>query len=667
MGSWSYSYDALGRLVSQTDAKGCVSTLAYDDLNRMTGKTYSGSCTQTGVTYTYDDTTNGNYGIGQRTGMTDSSGSTAWKYDLRGRAVDEVKTIGTSDSFRTSWVYNSADMVTAMTYPEGNNGENDNGETVTYSYDYRMLLETVTGTDNYVTGTSYDASGRVELRSLGNGIQSSYDYFNWDDPAYVLQNGNTQGRLSAVQSGTALYPDTLQDLTYSYDPVGNVTGIADDLAGPQSQTFSYDSVYRLTQGYTTGGTGGFYDESYTYDATTGNLSSKAGVNYGYQDSDHFHAVTHLDGVQKYWYDANGNMTERIVGSDSYELTYDADNRLVEVVPLGQPSPTETPTPTETATPTATATATLTPTATTTPTATATTPVPSNLLSNGDFETSVSPWTNITEGNRTNTDASSGSYSIRIQTGGGVMANSEWISVTPNQTYTLYFGYKWTSFSGSQWGYDCIRAVNSDWSIAESINNIHQYVSQNTWDQGEMTFTPSTSSIRIEFGMFGPQDSFDLYFDDLVLVEGGGGQSSTAGAYLPVAWKAPLHPPVGPTRAGAKVQAVLNRAGTGSRSLALETPILDNFNQVGSTLSSNWSAETSGYSVSSNQLVVGQGGDVILWNAQSYSDRPGSLHHADADRHEFGRDRADLEITIPHHCNWTTGSSKCFTTPPRRRS
>jgi len=67
-----------------------------------------------------------------------------------------------------------------------------------------------------------------------------------------------------------------------------------------------------------------------YDATTGNLSSKAGVSYGYQDTNHFHAVTHLDSVQKYWYDANGNMTDRIVGSDSYEMTYDADNRLVEV-------------------------------------------------------------------------------------------------------------------------------------------------------------------------------------------------------------------------------------------------------------------------------------------------------------------------------------------------
>ena len=50
----------------------------------------------------------------------------------------------------------------------------------------------------------------------------------------------------------------------------------------------------------------------------------------YQDSAHAHAVTHLNGVQKYWYDQNGNQTKRILGSDTYDLAYDAENRLVEV-------------------------------------------------------------------------------------------------------------------------------------------------------------------------------------------------------------------------------------------------------------------------------------------------------------------------------------------------
>jgi len=48
------------------------------------------------------------------------------------------------------------------------------------------------------------------------------------------------------------------------------------------------------------------------------------------DSAHKHAVTHLGGVQKYWYDANGNMTKRIVGADTFDLSYDNENHLTQV-------------------------------------------------------------------------------------------------------------------------------------------------------------------------------------------------------------------------------------------------------------------------------------------------------------------------------------------------
>jgi YD repeat-containing protein len=51
------------------------------------------------------------------------------------------------------------------------------------------------------------------------------------------------------------------------------------------------------------------------------------VGYGYNDGAHAHAVTHLGGVQKYWYDENGNQTRRDVAGTTY-LTYDAENRLV---------------------------------------------------------------------------------------------------------------------------------------------------------------------------------------------------------------------------------------------------------------------------------------------------------------------------------------------------
>ncbi|RIK26730.1 MAG: hypothetical protein DCC54_05680 [Anaerolineae bacterium] len=98
MGFWQYEYDALGNLETQTDARGCVTNIAYDELNRPTGKTYSG-CPATGaVTYTYDAGTNGK---GRRISMTDASGSTSWLYDSRGRVRKETKVIS-GISFDTS-------------------------------------------------------------------------------------------------------------------------------------------------------------------------------------------------------------------------------------------------------------------------------------------------------------------------------------------------------------------------------------------------------------------------------------------------------------------------------------------------------------------------------------------------------------------------------------
>ncbi|MBN1179587.1 MAG: RHS repeat protein, partial [Anaerolineae bacterium] len=60
---------------------------------------------------------------------------------------------------------------------------------------------------------------------------------------------------------------TLQDLSYSYDPVGNVASITDG-QGPggaqQVQQFGYDSLDRLVSAEATGGAGGTYDHEYEY-------------------------------------------------------------------------------------------------------------------------------------------------------------------------------------------------------------------------------------------------------------------------------------------------------------------------------------------------------------------------------------------------------------------
>ena len=103
----------------------------------------------------------------------------------------------------------------------------------------------------------------------------------------------------------------------------------------------FSSLNRLVSAQTDQKGGGQYSETYAYDPV-GNLVNKGDDCYGYWQEDcgvpgesapremKPHAVTHLNGVQKFWYDANGNMTRRIEGSVTYEQTFNSENRLSSV-------------------------------------------------------------------------------------------------------------------------------------------------------------------------------------------------------------------------------------------------------------------------------------------------------------------------------------------------
>jgi len=210
-----------------------------------------------------------------------------------------------------------------------------------------MLLETLTGDDDYVRGTTYDRAGRLlGTRTLGNGLVQDYTYYGWDEKATVdTAHVGQGGRLKNMTVGT------LQNLTYVYDAAGNIRTITDAFAG-DDQSFQYDSLHRLTSASAAGiqvgvHRVGAYSETYTYDPVTGNLLSKGAttvvnnlmmgdLSHQY-DPNHPHAVKKLvqssDNdlpVSSYIYDDNSNQTTRIVGGETYNLAYDAENRLVEV-------------------------------------------------------------------------------------------------------------------------------------------------------------------------------------------------------------------------------------------------------------------------------------------------------------------------------------------------
>jgi RHS repeat-associated protein len=142
---------------------------------------------------------------------------------------------------------------------------------------------------------------------------------------------NQGGRVQTMSAGVGGDASILH-LNYQYDGAGNILSIQDHkLGSPQTQTFTYDALDRLTTGLADGGifASSNYNETYGYGASTGNLQSKAGVTYFYSDTLHAHAVTGLSNGNAYTYDQNGNMHTRRVDGVLTTLTHDAENRLVQ--------------------------------------------------------------------------------------------------------------------------------------------------------------------------------------------------------------------------------------------------------------------------------------------------------------------------------------------------
>lgn len=299
MGDWSYSYDANGNLIQQTDPKGQTISFEYDDLDRVLRKDYpSGS----DILYSYDNPDVPN-SLGRLSQVNDAAGTASFEYDALGRSTLEARTIE-DVSYTILKSYDTIGRLSQLVYPDG--------AQVNYSYDSAgNLAQVSSGGVNHITYNDYNARGQVLQATYANGVVSDYSY---DDQTLLLSH------LLTKKNNTIL-----QDLTYTFDNVANISEIS-DAANSASQTFEYDDLYRLTSA-----TGVGWSRQYSYDSL-GNMTSKSDVGqytYG-QHGAGPHAVT-TAGANSYDYDANGNMTS----GAGRTMTYDYDNRLTTVETITQ--------------------------------------------------------------------------------------------------------------------------------------------------------------------------------------------------------------------------------------------------------------------------------------------------------------------------------------------
>ena len=108
--------------------------------------------------------------------------------------------------------------------------------------------------------------------------------------------------------------------SYAYNYFGDITALTED-TNTNPDSFTYDGLGRLTSAY---------GRTYSYDRAS-RLTAFNGQSYGYGDGGPYHAVDRIDNVDRFDYDANGNMTARNKGLASQQtLVWDAQNRLSEV-------------------------------------------------------------------------------------------------------------------------------------------------------------------------------------------------------------------------------------------------------------------------------------------------------------------------------------------------
>jgi RHS repeat-associated protein len=328
-GTWTYQYNARGELLSQTDAKGQVTKMTYDVIGRMVERIDDATKPDPAsrrTTWTYDNSLKG-------TGTTEtvkglgyvaSPGYAAtYFYDQFARPIKQNETVD-GIVFSTQTTFDAYSRPATVQYPSGLKIKNNYN-----AYGFIASVQNAVTNAFYWTGNTVDARGNFTQVTLGNGVVTTKAF----DPQ--------RGFISGIYSKKAGGP-LLQDLTYDFDVLGNLTERADGklLASSLVETSTYDGLNRLTSSKVTkSGTGAFTSTvSVTYDRL-GNIRSKSDIGtYTYTGGicgGGSHAVKSVAGTKNatYCYDANGNMISgngRQLSYTSYDLPFAITEGTIKV-------------------------------------------------------------------------------------------------------------------------------------------------------------------------------------------------------------------------------------------------------------------------------------------------------------------------------------------------
>ena len=322
IGTTVIARDERGLPTKITDPRGVVTLLAYDAAGRLVQEAYPANPAEN-VTYSYDDTTNGNKGIGRLTGIVDASGTMSRYYDAQGRVVAETRVIG-GKTYSTAYAYTSAGRLTAITYPSG--------RVVNYARNGLGRVAAVTTKRTAADATLMVASGlawspmssRLTSLTHGNGLVATRTY-------------DGDGRLATLKLANGT--NRLTDLSYDYADGMNLTAVSDNVSAANSLKLAYGPAQRLV--YANGPWGSL---AYRYtpngdraqEVLTPPNGSALTTVLSYTASSNRLARTSIGSLttRSFAYDAAGNLITQDMGALRLGFAYNLRNRPVTVTRTG---------------------------------------------------------------------------------------------------------------------------------------------------------------------------------------------------------------------------------------------------------------------------------------------------------------------------------------------
>jgi RHS repeat-associated protein len=310
LGSWSYTYDSANRLETQTDARGFVTTMAYDQMGRLLTRDIAspGGATERVATNTYDEDRPPWRNTGELTTATNTEATHSYNYGQAGKLGWHEAVID-GIGHREITGYNAGHNIAHRTFNPHALAVGDAGNQWTYTNS--GLLKSIPG---YIDDIVYEADGQTTRIEYANGVTTQFTY------------SPERRWLTALET---LKPDASPLLSYAYtrDAAGRITRI-DGLSPADSWIYTYDDLDQLVTVDNLGDD--TRDEAFSYDNAGNMLSSPLGVYTYPTGTDPRPHAPLTAGPLALSYDDNGNMAAD--GNRSFD--WDAANRLQAVVPAG---------------------------------------------------------------------------------------------------------------------------------------------------------------------------------------------------------------------------------------------------------------------------------------------------------------------------------------------